>query len=160
MKWSQVLDKWSKGEGIKYPKNIKKAFIWRTSKLDKLGNLSYNEEFIEDNYLNNIKQDYKPFHEHFKKHKYVTFFPNLSKDTILVVPIPKKGKDFSSMKKFIDNASITQKKQFWKCVHKVVTEMQLKNNYIWISVHGFGVYYFHLRISTNPKYYGSSKLQY
>ena len=34
-----------------------------------------------------------------------------------------------------------------------------KNENIWISVHGLGVDYLHIRISNNPKYYEKSTLQ-
>ena len=42
------------------------------------------------------------------------------------------------------------------------TSKQMLSNQsnVWISTHGFGVDYLHIRISISPKYYGSSKLQY
>ena len=33
-----------------------------------------------------------------------------------------------------------------------------KHKKVWISAHGLGVPYFHLRISTKPKYYFDEKL--
>jgi hypothetical protein len=46
----------------------------------------------------------------------VTSFYNISKDTLLIVPIPKQNKIYTTMKDFIDNASKTQQKEFWKKV--------------------------------------------
>ena len=60
--------------------------------------------------------------------------------------MPKRGKNFSNLKNFIDTASSTQTRQFWK---KVVIETRklLKNhNKVWISTHGLGVPYLHVRI--------------
>ena len=36
----------------------------------------------------------------------------------------------------------------------------MKYNKVWISTHGLGVPYLHVRISITPKYYGNSKLKY
>jgi hypothetical protein len=61
-------------------------------------NNEYKEIFIENDTLNDIKQDYKPFKKYIdeSKNKYVTSFYNLSGDTILIIPIPRKNKDYSS----------------------------------------------------------------
>ena len=32
MKWNKVLDDWKDVKVLKYPKNIKKSFMWRTLK--------------------------------------------------------------------------------------------------------------------------------
>ena len=37
--------------------------------------------------------------------------------------------------------------------------MLKKNENVWVSTHGLGVDYLHVRISNNPKYYESSKLK-
>ena len=51
---------------------------------------------------------------------YVTSFENLSGDALLVIPIPKQGKNFTTIKHFIDNASETQKKHFWEYVSQKI----------------------------------------
>ena len=102
-------------------------------------------------------QDYSPFAKHIKKakNKYVISFWNLSHDTLLIVPIPKRGKNFATLRDFIKNASITQQKALWK----KVAQLALKSKGVWISTHGHGVPYLHIRISATPKYYGQSKLR-
>ena len=45
-KWKTVLNNWHKGKVLKYPKKMKKAFMWRTSRLDKEGINNYKEEYI------------------------------------------------------------------------------------------------------------------
>ena len=115
-------------------------------------NNKYKNKFIENNNLNNIKQDYSSFLEYINKsnNKYVTSSKNLSGDTLLIIPMPRKNKDFTTMKDFCDNASITQQKIFWK---RVADEIENINDKIYVSTHGLGVYYFHLRLDKNPKYY-------
>ena len=72
------------------------------------------------------------------------------------MPIPKRGKNFATLKDFIDNASKTQQKIFWRKVKQVAN----RENVVWISTHGHGVPYLHVRMSLlKPKYYGNSKLK-
>lgn len=156
MKWKDVLKNWKNGV---YPKfsNGKKPFIWRTSPY--YTNSLYSGEIIYEPKLD-VEPNYKPFSSKFKKkYKYVVSFPNLSGDTILVVPIPKRNKNFSSLYIFNKNASNTQKKIFWKKVAEIAIKEQKKHGKVWISTHGLGVAWLHVRISTSPKYYGNSKLK-
>lgn len=78
---------------------------------------------------------------------------------MLVVPMPMKNKNYSTLKDFTDNASKKQQKEFWKKVAETTHEFMKKNNKLWISVSGFGVYYTHVRICNQPKYYFSEKLK-
>lgn len=92
MKWKNILEKWNK-EPIKYPDNIKNSFFWETKPITNEKSI-FKQKFIQNKYLNNLKQNYSPFQNEINKskNKYVTSFYNLSGDTLLIVPIPKKGK--------------------------------------------------------------------
>jgi len=57
------------------------------------------------------------------------------------------------MKDFCDNASITQQKQFWKKVAFEIEYLLKSNENIYVSTHGLGEHYFHLRLDKRPKYY-------
>lgn len=156
-KWNDILQEWSEGNYLKYPNKIKMAFLYETTPI-KNGKEIYKEKFIENNYLDKMKEDYSSFYEHIKKskNKYVISFNNLSNDTLLIIPTPKKNKNFTTIKDFMDNASETQQKYFWKYVSKFVKNLIKKKDgktKYWISTHGSGVPYFHLRISLKPKYY-------
>ena len=162
MKWSEVLSEWESGNYPKIPKTIKSPYFWRTSVQSNKNDLIYKEEFIEDERLLNAKEDFKPFLEHLDKNKdekYVISFPNLSGDTILVVPIPRKSKRFTNMFYFMTNASEIQKKELWKKVAEQAKIFLKTNENIWISTHGLGVNYLHVRICNTPKYYENSKLK-
>ena len=159
MLWNKVLDFLECDNYISYPSNIKKPFLWRTSVLDKSKTKPFVQEFIEcDNFPKT--QNYQSFKKYIEKskNKYVTSFPNLSGDTMLVVPIPRKNKDYTHLKNFIDQASKVQQMKLWKEVSRVAREMLKKHSQIWISTHGLGVPYLHVRISIKPKYYGKSKM--
>ena len=162
MKWSEVLSLWESGNYPEIPKNIKLPYFWRTSVLSNKKDLVYKEEFVEDERLLEAKEDFKPFEEHLNKskdEKYAISFPNLSGDTILVVPIPRKSKRFTNMFYFMSNASEKQKKELWKKVALEAKEFLKTNENIWISTHGLCVNYLHVRICNTPKYYENSKLK-
>ena len=161
MKWKNVLNNWYNGINLpNYSKKIKNPYLWKTSYINKDESSLFKQEFIEDIFLDKDQNfiDFKTYINKSKNNNVVSFL-NLSGDTMLVIPIPKKNKNFSNLKNFIDEASNSQQKQFWK---KVVIETRklLKNHdKVWISTHGFAVPYLHVRISIIPKYYGNSKLK-
>jgi hypothetical protein len=105
MLWSDILTKWEKGIILKYPKNIKGKFQWNTSVLKNDSNVPFKQKFRTHEQLPEI-QNKKDFQEHINnsQNKYVISFPNLNKDTMLVIPMPVSGKNYATLKDFIDNA--------------------------------------------------------
>ena len=117
----------------------------------------YEEQFIISNELDKIQsQDINCFIEKISmsQDKYVTQFYNLSGDTLLIIPMPT-NENYATIKDFIDNSPMIQQINFWKAVAHNIEEMLKFNKKIFISTHGLGVSYFHLRICTKPKYYHS-----
>lgn len=162
MRWKNVLEDWYNGRNLPdYNKKIKIPYLWKTSYISNDFLSLFKQEFIENKFLDTYQNftDYKTYINKSKNNNVVSF-PNLSRDTILVVPMPKRGKNFSNLKNFIDTASSTQTRQFWKKVVIETRKLLKKHNKVWISTHGLGVPYLHVRISTTPKYYGNSKLKY
>uniref|UniRef100_A0A6C0HMK7 Uncharacterized protein n=1 Tax=viral metagenome TaxID=1070528 RepID=A0A6C0HMK7_9ZZZZ len=160
MLWSDVLTNWENGITLKYPKNVKGKFQWNTSVLKNDGNVAFTQTFRTNEKLAQI-QNKKDFEEYIEKsqNKYVVSFPNLSKDTMLVIPMPIQGKNYATLRDFIDNAPKTQQQEFWKHVAKVAKKFMNEKGKVWISVHGLGVNYTHVRISTRPKYYFDNELK-
>jgi hypothetical protein len=105
MYWKDVLYNWQNGIVFEYPINIKYKFHWNTSVLKNNGNIEYNETFRINKNLPD-KQNYTEFIEYIKKSKskYVVSFYNLSKYTMLVIPMHVVGKNYSTLKDFVDNA--------------------------------------------------------
>lgn len=163
IKWSTILDGWNNGIYPIIPKNKDKPFFWKTSVINKYKDLNFKEEFIEDNLLISNKQNIIPFQKYIdnkKDERYAISFPNLSGDTILIIPVPRVRKNFSNLFYFMKNASNKQQKELWKLVVKEAHQLLKTNENIWISTHGLGVNYLHIRVSITPKYYGNSKLQF
>lgn len=155
MFWSTKLEEWKKGVPLIYPKKIKRRFYYETTPIYKDKDSKYENKFIENSYLDSMEQDYKSFETYINqsKDKYAICFYNLSKTTYLVIPRPKRGKIFTTIKDFIDNASKTQQKFFWKKAYNCIIDFLKEHEKIYISTHGTGVPFFHLRIESDPKYY-------
>lgn len=127
--------------------------MWNTNNSSKE---IFEEEYLECPTLPTY-QDYSQFQKYIEKskNKHVVSFHNLSKDTILVIPMPRKNRNFATLKHFVDYASKTQQVAFWKHVAQILKKYQ--DGY-YVSVHGHGVPYLHVRISKIPKYYFAKHL--
>ena len=160
MLWSEQIESWRSGNCLSYPSNIKSQFLWETSPIYKDKDTNYEEEFIICKQLDNQVNDYSSFSEHIHKSKdsnVVSFF-NLSKTSKLIAPMPK-NKDYTSIKLFIDNADKEQQISFWKKIAEEIDNILINNDKIWVSTHGLGVPYLHVRIDTFPKYYHTKKFK-
>ena len=156
MKWSEVLEEWKSGKYLTYPKKLKNSFFWETTPIFANKDTVYKQKFIQSKKLNGLKQDYRPFAKQIKdsNNMYVTSFYNLSGDAMLVVPMPRSdGRSYATLKEFMDNATMIQQKIFWKEVAKQIEKMLKNNDKLWVSTHGLGVSYLHVRICKIPKYY-------
>ena len=166
-KWSDIFKRWEAGDIPITPRDIKKPYLWRTSAVDRKLNNYYREEFIIDEKLRKRKQNLdiyksKPMEICSDKHrgKLAIGSMNLPKDTMQVLPTPVKGKNYANMFYFVRNASLEQQRAVWKKVVLEAKKMLKKHPKVFISSQGLGVDYFHVKISTFPKFYGDSALQY
>jgi len=158
--WTKILKNWEYGIYFKYPLNIKNRFMWNTSVIKENGKSKFKENFKESDKLPKT-QNWSVFSSYINKskNKYVTSFLNLNKDTLLVIPMPQNGKNYATLKDFCDNASKTQQIIFWQEVSKLIKKKIIENKKpIWVSTHGLGVPYMHVRISNSPKYYFDKNL--
>ena len=160
MLWSQVLNSWKIGIIPDIPDEMNGPYLWKTSVLSNDVDMKFKDEFIANNNLD-VDQNYTSFSKYFlsSKNPDVCSFYNKSGDAYLIVPMPRKGKNFSNLKNFIDNADHNQQEAFWKEVaYHAVREKEIHGR-VWVNTHGFGVPYLHVRIDQVPKYYGNSKLK-
>jgi len=121
MTWRQKVEEWKSGKVLTNPESYKGRFIYETSicSLDK----KYDETFKRYPALDKMRYDAETFEEYIKKsdNNYVTYFNNLSGDTILVIPMPLG--EFTTIKEFMDNASLEHQVKFWKKVASIIEEL-------------------------------------
>lgn len=152
--WSDKLNELS-SRPLVYPKNIKKRFFYQTSHCNKELNSPFTETFIESDLLEQLTENYNDFNEYIKNPKTpnATSFYNKTNDTLLIIPTPENNKDFTTIKDFIDNASVYKQKQFWNFAIEEINNFLKTNDKVYVSTHGLSVSYFHLRLCNYPKYY-------
>ena len=153
MLWSTKIFHWKNGIIPSY--DCIGRFYYETSPIDSKMENDYHESFIYNQDLDKIKQDFQIFKQELGQstNNDVCSFPSFDRSTLLCIPLPRKNKNYATMKDFIDNASINQQREFWKYVAIEIEEQLLHHERLYISAHGHDVPFFHLRIEPVPIYY-------
>lgn len=102
--------------------------------------------------------DPSAFQQHFSDHCSVVSFLSLHKDTLLIVPCPKKkmSADYSSLGTYIrqnNQVMLMQCLDLFKIVGEQMDALLHKKKRIWLNTHGLGISWLHIRLDTKPKYY-------
>jgi hypothetical protein len=156
--WRDQLNLWKAGHMLVYPKYFYQRFFYETTVCTAdSSECPYKAHFIKSRELDNLgdSHDTTNFAKYIEKsdNPFATAFDNMSGDTRLVIPIPVEGKSFVTIKEFIDSASFEQQSAFWKLVAEEIERRLETREKVYVSTHGLGVPYFHLRICDTPKYY-------
>ncbi len=147
--------------GFTYPSNIKSRFFFETSICGpEPSSSSFQARFVKSPELDLIKtQDYTPFLEQIQdgsnSNQVAKSFYNKTGDTLLIIPYPHPTIQYPTIKEFVDNAPSQIQSEFWKFVVEQIKQFVLTHSQVYVSTHGLGVSYFHLRLCTYPKYYHS-----
>lgn len=90
----------------------------------------------------------------------VISFKNLRGDADLVVPCPQYSsqndlKHYTHLGSFLRDGHPNQIDELWKKTAQVMRHRLLKStdDLVWLSTHGKGVYWLHIRLDSEPKYY-------
>ena len=106
--------------------------------------------------LADVRADAQAFADHFKStcsNDDVVAFPNLSGDALLVAPCPRAFcAGYPHLAAFSRNAPLPQQHALWRRVGQLVTQ-RVDEHPLWVSTSGLGVYWLHIRLDSDPKYY-------
>ncbi len=174
--WRAVLDAWKSGDYLKNPTDLN-GFEWRTLPVNFDASSEYKQIFIPSTFPDT------PDNETFSKYFTSSFdktgkLPagiviwNKNHDTKMVIPNlnyskTSKSKNFSHLANFMLEADEEQQREFWKIVADAIEEelellvnnQQNEGNKLYVSTHGHGVNYLHVRIEHDrPKYFDPEKL--
>jgi len=100
--------------------------------------------------------DVHAFAEHFRgvNPEGVVEFPNLGKDTIMIVPCPGgPNSAYGHLAAFVRQAPEPQRHALWQTVGAAMNR-RLGARPVWLSTAGAGVSWLHVRLDDRPKYYG------
>ena len=162
--WTDVLQQMEDGT-FRLPAHIQGRFRWLTSPLlfdDDTSRIrgTFRQDLIRDHALDVIQSNPAQFSAHLtqvNKKDVSATFPNLDGSCTLVVPVVHTHHDYSTLYDFVRHASNSVQIQFWRDVSGAIQRLAFRhpNERIWVSTHGLGVPYLHIRICKQPKYYPS-----
>lgn len=154
--WKKQIENWMNGIPLKVPscptEDYSKGFYYQTTCCDQEMKNPYRHVFKKASGLPE-KQDISKVKEYLKnpKTKYATYFPSRNPGTIVVIPVPRRGKNFAHLRLFEKNASKKQQQEYWKFIARLVQELLKENSSLFISTHGHHIPLFHVRIECKPK---------
>lgn len=92
------------------------------------------------------------FREHLTNKTSPVGFSNPTGTCTLVAP-PDVGKNYSHLGLFYKNASTNEIRALWKKVAVEIDKRLKKEDRVYVSTHGTGVPWLHVRICNTPKYF-------
>jgi hypothetical protein len=158
--YREVLEKWQQSdEFILFFASILQhspfqGYFWEVKPVT-LQLLEETFEFvlIESSSLPKVAAQVSAYQAYFHQDSLVVSFPNLRKDAMLVVPVPvTEEKFYSHLASFMRNVPRDQLLAFWRVVGAEMGKA-IGTEKRWLSTHGLGVYWLHVRIDSRPKYY-------
>ena len=148
--WNVVIESWKNGKN--FP-DIKGSVYWETSVAKDGGESIYREKTAPAPFSMTMEADNETFAKHIRnKKEAVTFKSKGTPPTRLVCP-GDTGKNFSHMGTFYKNASRSEMSSLWKKVAIELEKMLKKGETVYVSTHGGGISWLHVRLSNTPKYY-------
>ncbi len=161
--FQQVIDYWIGHSEFRmfYNELLKEAefesFFWEHPPLvkDSLDQV-YEFVLVKSTGLARVNPNPTAFKDYYRDDKRVATFPNLGRNALMVVPVPEGDLDYAHLGRFVRNAPQIQLDAFWKEVGLALLG-ELGQNAKWLSTHGMGVYWLHIRIDQIPKYYHYQK---
>lgn len=154
--WKKQMEDWKNGIPLKVPSYLtednSKGFYYQTSCCDYEMKNPYKHVFKKTTGLPK-KQDISKVKEYLEnpKTKYATSFPSRNGGVLVVIPVPRKGKNFAHLRLFEKNASKKQQQEYWKYIVLLMEELLKENSSLFISTHGHHIPLFHVRIECKPK---------
>ena len=158
--WRKTLEDWQKGFVVRYRRSMGRHFnnfVWETYPIIKNKDRSFKCIYRFTN--KPVKRDRKSTQFIFNAMKITGKSAGVITvkryNSIYVVPIQEKGKDFTTIKSFIDNASLNLQKQFWKQVAIEVRKMFGYNQKIYMSSNAYKTPYMHVVLHNEPIHYNT-----
>ncbi len=131
-----------------------KAVYWECSSVSAPGDDEFSMSLYPAPELVDVKEDFKPFKSYFTNSPVVSF-KNRSRDVQLVVPVPQLGiRGGGHLLSYLH--SIHDHHVWWNFVANEIRRVLRESppgHRFWVSTHGLGVHWLHVRIEDNPKYY-------
>ncbi|AAR26940.1 FirrV-1-C7 [Feldmannia irregularis virus a] len=155
--WKDVLKSWKAGKDL--PK-IKGSVFWETSAIKNGGDVEYKEKTksARSELPIHMRSDSSSFSEYLDGKLGPVSFNNSGGTCTLVCPPDGSDQEFSHLGQFYKNASKNQISALWKKVAMEIEKMMKKHKTVYVSTHGKGIPWLHVRICKSPKYFVTNVL--
>jgi hypothetical protein len=133
------------------------AYFWETPPVTRaIVNRAFEFILADSPELANVRADTQAFRDHFRSAATgddIVTFHNLGGDALLVAPCPIPGTaGYAHMADFARHAPESQQHALWRTVGSAMLR-HIGTQPTWLSTSGLGVYWLHLRLDSQPKYY-------
>jgi len=163
LSFAQVVKYWSDHESFRefYTSTLLKhggtGCFWEHPRLNKsTADQAYECVITQTDAFSKRVANFRPFSRAVSPGQRISTFPNLSGEALLVVPNPSdeisfNGRDLIS---FLQTAPDDLVHDLWKAIGKE-TASAIENGtpFQYLSTHGLGVLWLHIRLEQGPKYY-------
>ncbi|CAN0272180.1 unnamed protein product [Ectocarpus sp. 6 AP-2014] len=154
--WKSRLEQWKQGKNLP---RITSSVFWETSRMHNGGLSEFKQKTTpaSKHLPLSTRADSSAFAQHVRGKKSTVAFQNLGNTATLVAPPHRPGsnKNYSHIATFYKHASPGEIKDLWRTVAKEVEKKMKKGESVYVSTHGTGVPWLHVRIESTPKYYVS-----
>lgn len=154
--WKARIEQWKQGKNLP---RITSSVFWETSRMHGRGLSEFKQKTTSasKHLPMSMRADSSAFAQHVRGKKSTVAFQNLGNTATLVAPPHRTGsnKNFSHIATFYKHASPAEIRDLWRTVAKVVETKMNKGESVYVSTHGTGVPWLHVRIESTPKYYVS-----
>lgn len=115
--------------------------------------IDYEFVLVQSDILHTVSVTPQYFEAYYQDAGEVVVFPNLGKDALLIVPSPiNKTLHYSHLAQYVRHGNSEQKQALLIQVGTTLLATISKQR-TWLSTSGLGVFYIHVRLDTQPKYY-------
>ena len=157
MRWRRALQAWRLPDhAVRFREAIEatghEAVFWETS-ASRGPDSRFTQVFLPAPVLTRPRADPRAFRDHL--HQPINAFDNLGGDAVLIAPSPAPG-SFAHLASFARTAELDLQRELW---HTAADQIErwwgARRGPLWVSTHGAGVPWLHLRLDSRPKYYTS-----
>lgn len=151
--WRELIELWK--EGRMFP-DIKSNVYWECSPAYDGGDIRFRfkTKSAARELPASTPASRSPFAEHLRRARGlpVSFPGSSTPSTVLVIP-PDTGKNFAHIGNFSKHSNLLVRKAFWRRFAIELKKKLAKGQKVYVSTHGSGVHWVHVRLSLTPRYY-------
>jgi hypothetical protein len=160
--WAAALAGWREGGAFEQAfvaallESPFEAYLWETPPLSAATTARpFEWVLVRNDFLARVEPDDFAFAEHIRGERGIRSFDNLGGDARLIVPCAEDvPAAYPHLAAFVRLAPRAQVRSLWSALASAVEERLARSSKpCWVSTSGLGVFWVHVRVDEQPKYY-------